>query len=205
MSWGFGVDEVVSATGDSGAPSFINGAVVAVTAWGGRLDVTDVTAELDSSWGEIAFDTRVSSLRDFILQATGGAARFVLDGDYNKNGAVDGSDFLWWQRQFAASNFPAADGNGDGIADATDLTIWWDGFGATIPTSGMLTTAATVPEPSTLVLLAGIVTSVLARRRLRVIQDFGGPFGNFIRRASYPPEFCVGRHPTRFANCGGQM
>jgi hypothetical protein len=104
-----------------------------------------------SSWGELGFDTRVSAFRDYILQATGGAARFVLDGDYNKNGTVDGGDFLLWQRQYGESDFPPADGNGDGIADAADYTIWRDGFGAMLPTSGMITTAATVPEPSTLV------------------------------------------------------
>jgi hypothetical protein len=44
---GFGADEVFSATGDSGGPTFIGGAIAGVTAWGGRLPATDVTSELD--------------------------------------------------------------------------------------------------------------------------------------------------------------
>jgi len=74
---GFGPDETISAIGDSGGPTFINGAIAGMMAFGGRTDAADVNGILDSSWGEAAFDTRVSYFRDFILAATGGQARFV--------------------------------------------------------------------------------------------------------------------------------
>ena len=74
---GFGADEVSSASGDSGGPVFLSGAIAAVTAFGGRFDAADVNSSEDSSWGETSFDTRVSNYRSFILTATGGAAVFV--------------------------------------------------------------------------------------------------------------------------------
>jgi hypothetical protein len=154
---GFGADEVFSAHGDSGAPSFINGAIVAVTAWGGRLPASDVTDDLDSSWGELGFDTRVSAFRAFLEAATQGSARFVVDGDFDKNGHVDGGDFLVWQRQYGRTDFPAADGDGDGAAGASDFALWRDGFAA-----GDSTAPSTpVPEPTAAALLLG--TAFLGR------------------------------------------
>jgi hypothetical protein len=74
---GFGADEVMSALGDSGGPVFIDGAIAAVTSFGGRLPTADITSIRDSSWGELSFDTRVSNYRSFITAATGGTAVFV--------------------------------------------------------------------------------------------------------------------------------
>jgi hypothetical protein len=53
-------------------------------------------------------------------------------GDYSGDGAVDGSDFLLWQRQFGASVSPVgsgADGDHSGVVDAADLAVWRDHFG----------------------------------------------------------------------------
>jgi hypothetical protein len=150
---GFGADEGFSATGDSGGPIFINGAIAGVTAFGETLPAADVNDMLDASWGEASFDTRVSQFQDFIREATGGAARFVPDGDYNKDGGVDGSDFLIWQRQYGESDFPPSDGNGDGLVDAADYTVWRDNFGSTIPSSSAETAASGVPEPSAAMLM----------------------------------------------------
>lgn len=162
---GFGNDEVMSANGDSGAPSFINGAIAAVTAWGGRLAETDVTENLDSSWGELGFDTRVSVFREFIEEATGGMALFVFDGDYDKNGTVAGGDFLLWQREFGQTGFPSSDGNGDGIANAADYAVWRDNFGtgtSTFPT-------AVVPEPATEAqVVFALLTGLTAGRSFRL-------------------------------------
>jgi hypothetical protein len=74
---GFGVDEVFSAAGDSGGPGFLNGAIASVVAFGDRLAAADVNNELDGSWGEASFDTRVSQFREFIMNATDGQAVFV--------------------------------------------------------------------------------------------------------------------------------
>ena len=74
---GFGADEVLSASGDSGGPSFIGGSIAAITAFGSRIPETDVTDELDFSWGEAGFDVRISQYRHFILDATDDQAVFV--------------------------------------------------------------------------------------------------------------------------------
>jgi GH24 family phage-related lysozyme (muramidase) len=54
-----------------------------------------------------------------------------IAGDYDHNGAVDGSDFLSWQRQLGQSS-GHADGNGNGVTDAEDLLFWSDGFGSPV-------------------------------------------------------------------------
>ena len=46
---GFGDHEVLAASGDSGGPVFINGAIAAVTSWGDRLPAADVNATLNST------------------------------------------------------------------------------------------------------------------------------------------------------------
>lgn len=74
---GFGADEVLLASGDSGGPSFLGGAVAGISVFAASLPAADVTGDTDSSWGEGGFNTRVSGFQEFILSATGGAAVFV--------------------------------------------------------------------------------------------------------------------------------
>ncbi len=73
---GLGNNEVMSASGDSGGPTILNGELVGVTSYGITLQYTnkqtsDCTKQrgspsLDSSCGEFAGDTRVSQYADFI-------------------------------------------------------------------------------------------------------------------------------------------
>lgn len=74
---GFVADEVFAAEGDSGGPSFLDGAVAGITSYVASLPEADVTDATDSSWGEVGFVTRVSNFQEFVLIATGGAAVFV--------------------------------------------------------------------------------------------------------------------------------
>jgi hypothetical protein len=74
---GFAADEVLPAPGDSGGPVFIDGVLAGITSFGYGDIETDVTAAVDSSWGEIGFHTRVSSFQEFITTATGGQAVFI--------------------------------------------------------------------------------------------------------------------------------
>lgn len=56
-----------------------------------------------------------------------------LAGDYNKDNRVDGADFLTWQRTLGTRT-PAllgADGSGNLLVDAPDLTVWASNFGQT--------------------------------------------------------------------------
>jgi hypothetical protein len=50
--------------------------------------------------------------------------------DYSRDTAVDGRDFLEWQRQFGAAGQNRADGNSNNLVDATDLAIWQNDQGS---------------------------------------------------------------------------
>lgn len=68
----FGEMEVMSGSGDSGGPSFINNLIAGVTSFGFRLSAYDYDATLNSSFGELAGDTRVSSFSSWINGVLGG-------------------------------------------------------------------------------------------------------------------------------------
>lgn len=83
--------------------------------------------------------------------------------DYNDDGAIDGADFLSWQRQFGSSvtAFSGADGNGNGVVDAPDLALWQTGFGSATATGQIA--AVAVPEPGS-ILLGGLSGLLLIGR-----------------------------------------
>ncbi len=77
-----------------------------------------------------------------------------LEGDYNFDGRVDAADYTVWRDTLGETVVLAgagADGNGDGVVDVADYSVWRAHFGQT---SSASLTAATVPEPSSLVGLA---------------------------------------------------
>jgi len=121
----------------------------------------------------------------------------VLPGDYDADGDVDNDDYDVWKMTFGdqlrATPVPA-DGNGNGVVDAADYTVWRNNLGSPTalpnddtagvaaddynrwksnfgmssgPGSGGLTTAAPVPEPTALALLALAAGcfSIASRRR----------------------------------------
>jgi len=107
---GLGNDEVMSASGDSGGPTFSNGELIGITSYGITLVFTngqtsDCTGrfqiELDSSCGEFAGDTRVASYSSFIDS--------VLNSEPN--------------------NSPTADANGP-YSGTEDSPITFDGMGS---------------------------------------------------------------------------
>ena len=72
----------------------------------------------------------------------------IEDADFNSDNLIDGNDFLTWQRGYGmGSTLAEGDANGDGLVNDADLTVWRSQYGLTV------STAATVPEPSTTVLL----------------------------------------------------
>jgi len=89
-----------------------------------------------------------------------------LPGDYNENGVVDAADYTVWRNNLGS---PTALPNDDtaGVA-ADDYNRWKSNFGMSSgPGSGGLTTAAPVPEPTALALLALAAGcfSIASRRR----------------------------------------
>jgi len=78
----------------------------------------------------------------------------IIDGDFDSDGDVDGSDFLKWQRGESSSS----------PLSSTDLAAWEANFGT-------VANSLTVPEPSTLFLLG--LAAVLALFRGWHRQSFG--------------------------------
>jgi autotransporter-associated beta strand protein len=93
-----------------------------------------------------------------------------LPGDYDYNGSVGPEDYARWKELYGTGH-PAADGNGDGIVDAVDYTVWRNhatpGAGAGGLAGGL---HFAVPEP------AGAALAVLALaltgggRRFRAVR-----------------------------------
>jgi hypothetical protein len=85
-----------------------------------------------------------------------GAARAILDsialtGDFDDDGDADGADFMMWQQQLGAHGlFPlnslAADGNADGVVDASDLEMLIANMGSSAAPIGAVASRS-APEP----------------------------------------------------------
>lgn len=99
-----------------------------------------------------------SGVGQLIVSLTGVVGSAIENADFNLDGAVDGMDFLTWQRGFGTSGGASAgDANGDGVVDGVDLTIWSNQFGES---TGIMQ----VPEPASLV-IAAIAWASLASKR----------------------------------------
>ena len=84
---GFGKLEVGIASGDSGGPGFIDGKIAGVHSFGfthrctGVTNGTDFDCGLNSSYGEMSGDTRVSVWADFIDDAANGVIEATPIGE----------------------------------------------------------------------------------------------------------------------------
>jgi len=91
------------------------------------------------------------------LRAFSGPGTFA-SGDYNHDGNVNASDYDLWRQNFGSTSNLTADGNGNSMVDAADYVVWRNaatagsGGGA-----GNLSGTAAVPEPSSVVLLFGLI------------------------------------------------
>jgi hypothetical protein len=99
-----------------------------------------------------------ATYKDFSVTVGGGSAE---DADFNNDGAVDGKDFLIWQKGVGlGSDNGTGDANGSGTVDAADLAIWQARLG------GAATGAVgSVPEPSTATLVLALFLSGAVLRR----------------------------------------
>ena len=63
-----------------------------------------------------------------------------LAGDFNKDGQVDGDDFLIWQQSFGTESGAtpnSGDANGDGAVNGDDFLIWQQQFGSSVGEGGL--------------------------------------------------------------------
>jgi hypothetical protein len=88
-----------------------------------------------------------------------------LPGDYNRDGTVDMADYVVWRDAVGTTGDVPADGDEDNLVDARDYDLWRSNFGRT-EGSGSGFGAASVPEPSAM-LLASMSLCAIALRRKR--------------------------------------
>ena len=91
-------------------------------------------------------------------------AAAIANADFNGDGDIDGNDFLTWQRNLGSgSSLAQGDANGDSVVDAADLAIWGQQYG-----QAAASTASSVPEPSTLLLVFSALLTCCQVRRNKV-------------------------------------
>jgi hypothetical protein len=94
----------------------------------------------------------------------------IHPGDYNDDGVVDAADYTVWRDtlgQSVGNNLgTGADGDGNGTIGQPDYDVWKLHFGETAG-SGSGSLAASVPEPSGVVLVALAVLPLVCRRLTR--------------------------------------
>jgi hypothetical protein len=115
----------------------------------------------------------VSTRRQLTIQLDGGeGALFKFNAgtpfvgfptaDFNGNAAVEGGDFLAWQRGFGTASGASraqGDGNLDFAVNGADLALWQTNFGPAAASA-----LAALPEPSARWLASFASTVLLARR-----------------------------------------
>lgn len=95
----------------------------------------------------------------------------TLAGDYDGSGVVDMDDLVAWQTAYGLTEDDVsgplyADGNGDGLVNAADYSLWRDNLGARWD-DGMAALAAAVPEPATALIAAMLLSAIGTRQRSR--------------------------------------
>lgn len=119
----------------------------------GSLNRTDIRLNIGADGEFYILNKRDGILRR--LEATAG----IADGDANRDGTVDGQDFLMWQQNVGQSgDWSDGDFDGNKVVDSADLAIWQAGYDAD------LLSTISVPEPSSLALAA---FSLLLAQRIR--------------------------------------
>lgn len=129
-----------------------------LTAW-------DILADSPVSLSDGYFDLALSPLSGVYLLLTDPS---ILLGDFNDNGVVDAADYVVWRSNLGNPDDSVLNGNGDAIAGvgSSDYDLWRANYGHSNGSGGgsESDSYASVPEPSSLILLLYVCT---LSRRLR--------------------------------------
>lgn len=97
-----------------------------------------------------------------------GAKPEALPGDYNSNGQVDAADYTFWRDRLGQdATLPNSDpADTDNLVTQAEYDFWKSQFaGAAGGGSGATTSGVSVPEPTSLALLAAGIGALVSRRR----------------------------------------
>ncbi len=86
----------------------------------------------------------------------------AIHGDYNNDGIVNAADYTVWRDNLGAAAGTLVNDPNPGVIGAAQYATWKSNFGATLPPSASPSTA-TVPEPSTSILLSLFALGVSCR------------------------------------------
>lgn len=144
----FGFPDVLGLASDSGGEVY------------GYSGTSIFTVDLNTGSGSLLLNYGSSGL----TEAYGGSLRYevVPSGDFDLDEDVDGYDFLLWQQTYGSITELAADGNGNGIVDAGDLSLWHAQFGLNESSTALVTA---VPEPSSRGSVVCLFLSLVLLRR----------------------------------------
>jgi hypothetical protein len=117
--------------------------IISTTTTSGAFDVLSLPSLVSGrSW---SVTTNNSGVKLSVIAAS-------LPGDYNADGSVDAADYIVWRK----NNGPAA-----------SYTTWRRNFGRSNSGSGGIGGGASVPEPSTVLLVGVLLSSTLTNRLFR--------------------------------------
>ncbi|MBN1855230.1 MAG: hypothetical protein JW829_21035 [Pirellulales bacterium] len=156
-----GHEEIVDDPLEVNAIRLINGFQTLSEPIAGIGSALELRFSAETNGSEEAF-----AFRNILVEGnTGGVAQ---DADFDKDGDVDGNDFLIWQRGFGIVGTAMnndGDANGDSNVNGTDLGIWSTAFGTSMLPGQV--SAASVPEPGTFMigLLVGSLVFAIAYHR----------------------------------------
>jgi hypothetical protein len=148
-----------------------SGLALIASAWSEPSGIVDISQLVGYQPGSVFLTSLqgvVTSGAQLAAMISPSAALLPASPDFNFDGAVDGADFLAWQRGVGTASAATAsqgDANGDGAVNATDLTIWSSQFGeagatnVSEPRSWMMAAAAAV------VFLPRFIARCYGRRR----------------------------------------
>lgn len=147
-----------------------NSPSAAIGAYGFFAILTSNMAVAPSEPLLIILNNGIDDPEELLIAAKRINAAAFLPGDYNHDDRVDAADYIVWRRTLNATGFAAADGSGNGVVDLADYDVWRANFGLAFPAAlaSGISTAATVPEPTSAAIgVVGVVVVIVARRRRR--------------------------------------